>query len=392
MHTLRVSATAQWYHHSEIDEESGNVNTAFQLHTQTVDLLGHTKVGQVTGAVGFSGLFKQYAATGDEALTPAANSTGLGVLLYQEIPLRYQHQDPDALVPKLQVGGRFDRYQIDSKAGAEKFGPARALRFNNVSASLGITVPFTHALNLGVSAAQAFRAPSVEELFSNAFHEAAGTYDLGNPDLKSEINRGVEAVFRVEGHRVGAQFAGYYNQIKNFISPNIVGDTTIDADGEPNSVPLNRISQADATLRGVEGQIELAIASHIVLGGLGDVVRGNLQKTKEPLPFLPAARLGTSGRFDNGKFNFGLEYRHSFAQNRVPVAATPEDPSGVVAPANDLINLSAGLIFHAGGILYSLTLRADNLLDEKYVDATSRLKSFAFNPGRNLSLVSRLNF
>ncbi len=392
MHTLRVSGTAQWYNHSEINEENGNVNTAFKLRTQTLDLLGHTKVGELTGAVGVSGLFKQYAATGEEALTPAANSTGIGVLLYQEIPLANLHQDPDALVPKLQLGGRFDRYQIDSKAGAAKFGAPRSLRFNNASGSLGITVPFTHALNLGVSVAQAFRAPSVEELFSNAFHGALGTYDVGNPDLKSEINRGVEAVFRVEGHRIGAQFAGYYNRIKNFISPNIVGDTTIDVDGAPTAVPLNRISQADATLRGLEGQIELEVASHVVLGGLGDVVRGNLRQTKAPLPFLPAARLGTSGRYDNGKLNFGVEFRHAFRQDRVPVAVTPEDPSGVVAPASDLVNLSAGFVFHAGSVLYSLTLRADNLLDEKYVDATSRLKSFAFNPGRNLSLVSRINF
>jgi len=31
-------------------------------------------------------------------------------------------------------------------------------------------------------------------------------------------------------------------------------------------------------------------------------------------------------------------------------------------------------------------------LDEKYIDATSRLKAFAFNPGRSFSLVYRVLF
>jgi iron complex outermembrane receptor protein len=34
----------------------------------------------------------------------------------------------------------------------------------------------------------------------------------------------------------------------------------------------------------------------------------------------------------------------------------------------------------------------DNVFDERYVDATSRIKSFAFNPGRNLALVYRVDF
>jgi len=34
----------------------------------------------------------------------------------------------------------------------------------------------------------------------------------------------------------------------------------------------------------------------------------------------------------------------------------------------------------------------DNAFDEQYRDATSRIKSYAFNPGRNLSVVYKLLF
>jgi iron complex outermembrane recepter protein len=37
-------------------------------------------------------------------------------------------------------------------------------------------------------------------------------------------------------------------------------------------------------------------------------------------------------------------------------------------------------------------LRADNVLDERYFDATSRIKRFAPNPGRDFSLVYKLLF
>jgi iron complex outermembrane receptor protein len=44
------------------------------------------------------------------------------------------------------------------------------------------------------------------------------------------------------------------------------------------------------------------------------------------------------------------------------------------------------------GRINSIVLRVDNALDEKYADATSRIKTFALNPGRNFSLVYKLLF
>jgi iron complex outermembrane recepter protein len=239
-----------------------------------------------------------------------------------------------------------------------------------------------------VSAARAFRAPTVEELFSNANHEAAGTYDRGNPNLKSEINHGLDATLRSQSAKVTAQIGGFYSRINNFITPNIVKDTTLDG-GE--TAPLNQFSQGDATLKGLEGRVEGEVVRHFVLGAKGDMVRGSLTNG-EPLPFMPAARLGALARWDNGRFNFGAEERHAFAQNRVPTAVTEDDPSAVATASYDLVNLSAGYTFTTVGRVNSVTLRVDNLLDQKYRDASSRIKNFAYNPGRNVSLVYRVLF
>jgi iron complex outermembrane receptor protein len=387
--SLRLNGAGQWYGHDEI-EKTGAIGTSFKLRTQTVDALGRTLFGTVNGAVGASGTFRQYSATGEEALTPAANSNSGGIFVYEEFPLG-GNVDPHARVPKLQVGGRYDVYAITTKTGNPKFGPGRSLNFNNVSGSLGVSVPVADGVTVGVSAARAFRAPTVEELFSNAFHAAVGTYDVGNPNLKSETNQGLDAVLRAESRHLTGQLSGYYNRVSNFITPNIVKDTLIDQGGVPTRVPLNRFSQADATLRGLEGRLEVEALPSTVVGLLGDIVRGQLA-SGAPLPFMPAARLGGLARYDGKEYQLDAEYRHAFAQERVPAAVAQGDPSAVATAAYDLVNLSATYNFTATGRLSSITLRADNLLDKQYREATSRIKNFAFNPGRSVALVYRMLF
>jgi iron complex outermembrane receptor protein len=391
--SVRLGGTAQWYTHAEIDMETGNTNTSFNLKTQTGDLLARTRFGPVSGALGASGLFKQYAALGEEALTPAANSNGLGAFFFQELPLASTGGDLDARVPKLQVGGRFDSYRIDIKPGDPKFDAFVGKRnFDQFSGSVGVNVPLGTMLTGAVSVARAFRAPSVEELSSNAFHGAAGTFDVGNPTLKSEVNQGIEGILRIETPRLNGQFSGFLNGIQNFITPNIVKDTTFDDGSGPVTVPLNQISQADATLKGVEGRLEAEVLPNIVLGAMGDMVRGEFKDSKIPLPFMPAARLGALTRYDNGTISAGAQFRHSFAQNRVPPAVSTEDPAGLPTTAYNLLNLSVGYNLVLRGQVNSFTVRVDNVFDERYVDATSRLKTFAFNPGRNFALVYRLQF
>ncbi|HEY0995729.1 MAG TPA: TonB-dependent receptor [Gemmatimonadaceae bacterium] len=387
--SLKLDGAAQWYTHDEV-ERSGALGTRFNLRTQSLDILGRTQFGRVTGAVGASGLFRQYEATGEEALTPAANSTGAGLFLYQEVPLRTA-PTPDSRVPRLQLGGRYDIYDIASKTGAEKFGTGRALRYSNVSGSVGLSIPVAAGVTVAASAARAFRAPTVEELFSNAFHAAVGTFDRGNPELKVETSQGLDGIVRVERRGLTAQLSAYVNRVNDFITPSVSKDTLVEGEGGPRSVPLNHFSQADATLKGAEGRVEVEVLPRIVLGTMGDVVRGAF-RSGEPLPYMPPARLGVLARYDDGHWAIDAELRHALAQVRVPVSLTTSDPAGMPTSAFDLVNLSAGYAFDLGGRRHLLTLRADNLLDEEYREATSRLKNFASNPGRNLALVYRVTF
>jgi len=380
---LRLDGTAQWYTHDEV-EPSGEVGTTFRLETQTASLTGRTRFGRLTGAVGVSGLSRQYSPRGEEAMTPDANSNGAGVFLFQEFPLGRVSAE-ETHTPRIQFGARYDRYSIDSREGEARFGPARSRTFRNVSGSVGASVPFGHDATLSGSVARAFRAPTVEELFSNGFHAAAGSFDIGNPDLVEETNLGGELVFRARTARLNGQVAVFHNRIDDYITPYIVGDTLVaEEGGESARVPLNRYRQEDATLRGVEGQVEAAVGGNWVVGAMGDWVRGKFVEGG-PLPFMPSARVGGTVRWDDSHYSFGVDVRHAFAQGEVPEHEFATD-------AYTLVDLAGGISVVRSGLVHSVTLRADNVFDTSYRDAASRIKEFAPNPGRNLSLVYRVLF
>ncbi len=376
---VKVDAGAQDYHHDELSAE-GQVGTAFKLKTQTLNASAKTHVGRARGSIGAQLLGKQYAATGDEALTPAANSTGFGAFFYQELPLR--GDGASELVPTLSFGGRFDMYEIASRSGDPKFGAARSVDVSSPSGSIGLSIPLGAVATLSGNAALAFRAPTVEELFSNGVHEASGSYDLGNPSLRAEQSRGFEAVLRVGTSTVSGSASAYVNNISNYVFPDVRRDTTVDGE----EMPLAIYAQGDARLSGFEGSVEIRATRQLVLGAMGDYVKGSFSDDGAALPFMPPARVGGSARWDDGRRNIGIELRHGFEQDRVTGG------SDIRTASYTLLNASAGMNVVAGGRVHSVTLRVDNVGDTKYFDATSRIKEFAPNPGRNVALVYKVLF
>lgn len=381
--TVKIDGTAQWYRHSEI-EPSGDVGTRFALNSQTANATARTQLGRAIGALGVQGIFRQYTPTGDEAFTPGADNNNVAAFVFQELPLSSGAVEEQT--PRLQVGARFDRFTVstnpETPAQLAQFGSAASRSYSNIAGSVGVSIPVAPDVSLTANASRGFRAPTVEELFSNGVHVAVGTFDVGNPDLKPEQSTGFEAGLRAQRAGTFAQLNAYYNLIDRYIRPVAVGVQDVDGD----SIPLVNFRQDNAALYGAEGQLETALPGHFVGGVMGDYTRAKFRDVDGNLPYIPAGRLGGSLRYDDGKRSVGGEVRRVFSQTHVS-----GDVLDVGTNAYTLVNVNATWIFTVrGSTLHSLTVRADNVLDEQFRDAASRIKSFAYNPGRNLSVVYKV--
>lgn len=370
---VRVDATAQDYRHDELDG-AGAVQQTFALDTRTLNLLVRQgALGPFTeGAWGVSGLWKRYAATGPAALTPPADSRGLGVFAFQEVAL-----DGGAA---LQLGARLDHYGIESGSTA-KFGAGHDRTFRALSGSVGVRVPVVRGVSAGVNLARSFRAPTVEELFSAAPHAGTGSVEFGNSRLRAERGRSAEAVLQIRAGRWNGQFAAFHNAVADYVHLVARGDTVVDG----ATLPVFVYDQTDATLRGVEGQLEWELRRDLVLGATGDLLHAE-QRDGTPLSFMPPARLGGVLRWDDGTLSLGGEVHHEFRQERV--GAADELPTD----AHTVVRATAGVRWTRGGVVHSLTLRGENLGDVLHREATSRIKDFAPGPGRNVALLYRVLF
>lgn len=373
--SLLIEGTHQDYTHDEVDVHSGSILQSFALQTRTANLtLRQGRIGPLAeGAWGISGLFRDYTATGPGALTPPAVSRSLGIFGFQELSLT------DGGLA-LQLGGRYDDYRIESRDDV-KFGPARATSFRALSGSVGLRIPLASGVSLAASYAGSFRAPTVEELFSGAYHVGTGTVEFGDPDLQEERGHGLEAVLHIRTGRLNGQLAAYRNVIAHYIYLAARGDTIVDG----ATVSVLAYTQDRATISGGEASLEWAATDKVVLTLMGDIVQATL-RDGTPLSYIPPARIGTELHWDDGTYSLGGGIHHAFRQDRVG----PADERPTAAHTN--LHFSAGIRKRTGGITHNLSLRANNLANRLHREATSRIKDFAPNPGRNISLVYRLYY
>lgn len=372
--TLRVDASVQRYEHDEraIAHDGGN---HFALETGTITVrVDQAPIGRLErGAWGVSGLWKAYTSRGESSLTPPATSRAIGLFGFQQLDL-------DEGGAALQLGGRVDRYTIESET-APGFGLGRERDFFAVSGSVGVVAPLREWLTASLTVARAFRAPTVEELFSNSVHAGTGAAEFGNPMLDAERSTGVDAVVRLHSGRASGQLAAYHNRIAGYVFPATVGDTIVGGD----VLPVVQYHQADAVLQGLEGSIEVAVTDAIVLGFGGDVLLAE-RDDGTPLPFLPPARVHVEARWDDGTWLLGATARHAAA--RTEISEGDETPTD----AWTLLDLEAGFRLNRGEIRHSITIAVENATNALYRDATSRIKDFAPNPGRNVRLGYRVAF
>lgn len=377
--TIETDFSINNYNHKEF-EGNGVLGTEFGLVTTSAQAnFTHGEVGIFhKGNFGASAEMEDYAVFG--ASTPDANSYNVASYIIEEVHLK-------SLV--LEAGLRFD-YVINSPKQANSqsnIGNIRTREFPALSGSLNLIYDLGDGFSVGTILLHSFRAPSLEELYSEGPHLASFSYEIGNPELDPERSLAKEVFTRWQGNNSYFEVALFHNQFSNFIFAQNTGT--------PNSrfPTLNNYQFVgnEALLYGFEISTEFEVINNIVLEASTsythaqqEVITNGVSTTK-PLPQIPPLKVKGAIKYSKNAFNAGTKFQFANKQTRLGEFETKTD-------SYFLTDIFTQYRFDSKSLLHTISLNINNIFDTEYYNHLSRIKDIRPEPGRNISLLYKVYF
>ncbi len=371
-------------------------------------------------SVGIGGMQQSNTNKGLEFLIPAYNLFDIGTFVFTQKTFN-----------KLTIAGglRFDNRYMNSKelfldslekpvsvpdANSELKFSSFTKNYNGISGSLGLSYQINKTSTLKLNVSRGFRAPNIAELSSNGRHEGTFRYEIGNPNLKSEISHQIDNAYFLNSEHITFELTPFVNFIRNYIySEKLKGANGTDSIPDPaDPAPAFKFTSGNATLLG--GEIYFDIHPHpldwLHLENSFSYVQAtqlNQPDSSKYLPFIPApkyrgeikAQFKNVGKtLSNAYIKFGIDY--FFAQDKFFSAYGTETGT----PAYTLLSAGIGANIKAfkRKDFMSLYISGENLADVAYQNHLSRLKYApenlatgrvgVFNMGRNVSVKLIMNF
>ena len=282
--------------------------------------------------------------------------------------------------------------------------------FNNFTGSVGVLFNLTRGWTLRSNVGTAWRAPHVNELFSEGLHHGSAAVEEGNENLESE--KAIKWITSLEKttERFNIEIAAFYNYITDFIylRPE---DITLTIRG---AFPVFRYTQTDASFIGLDVDATWYLSEHFEFNNKLSLIRAEDQSTNSPLINVPANKLttGLTYNFTQGRLKepfISLSADIVDRQRNAPrvVSATEileartsdidlfgADPSNfdLLAPPAGYVNVGLSGGFKTSFLKNDLSVYVlvENLFNNAYRDYLNRFRYYADDLGRNISL--KLNY
>jgi len=365
---LRIRAGFADYRHTEFEgDEVGTIFTNQGVEGRLE--LAQGDRGGWRGASGIQYSHRDLDAIGAEAFVPRNLTEQFALFTLQEY---------SAGPLGLEAAARYEKTSVRSPAlGFER-------SFGSFSGALGLTYDIFEGAKLGLSASRAMRAPSAEELLSNGPHIATQSFELGNPDLKSESNWGAEASFKLETGAFNLSLTGYANWFDNFIYSAATG-------AEEDELPVFQYFQREAQVWGFEAEASARLAQlggfNIVGDVTADMTRARIRDAglDRNVPRIPPLRVLGGIEAQSDRIDARIEAEWTDRQRRVAQFETPTKGFTLVnaslswRPLPDAQNLT-------------LSLSANNIFDVEARRHASFTKDYVPLAGRDFRLTARASF
>ena len=310
-------------------------------------------------------LTRDFDAIGAEAFVPPTQTRTLGVFTLQE----FAFGDLDT-----EIALRFDRADLDAKTLGLQRG------FNNISTAVGVGYNIG-ALKLGINLSHTGRAPAVEELYSDGPHLATQSYEIGDPDLRSERSWNGELYARYDGDALDFATTLFANRFSSFIYE---GQTVAIED----DLPVFQYFQRRARVWGVEAEASARLATigafSVMVDGVADYVRTTIRDVG-PAPRIPPLRLLGGTELKSTSLDLRGEVEWTDSQNRVASFETPTD-------GFTMVNASATWRPFGRDRNISIIASANNVFDVDARRAASFTKDFVPLSGHDFRVTARLSF
>lgn len=383
---LEVRGSFIRYHHAEI-EAGGSIGTQYDMDTTTGSVKLRTKDWGIfeDGVIGAWGEFVDYnvfGTTGD----PNSFSWSGALFAIQEADIGSLH---------LEAGLRLNHTTTwpETERQSPIIGSVRERNFTGLESSFSGIYDFGRGFFLGTTLMHSWRAPTLEELYSEGPHLAVYAFEIGNPDLDAERGLGTELFGRYKTDTASFELSGYYNYFNNYLHAQ---DTDQPSPIEPDLNEFQFVG-TQATMYGLELTSEFQLLSNLAIDGnlsftIGDRVVSEEEKeatglteSEQPLPMMPALKGNIGVNYSFNSFILGSRVRMAASQNRLGEFETPTD-------GYTILDLNAQYRFNWGGTFHTVSLNALNLLNKEHYNHLSQVKDLFPEPGRSVNLLYRVYF
>lgn len=291
------------------------------------------------------------------------------------------------------------------------------LLFNNVSVSAGISRPIGDRQSVKLNLSSAWRPPHVAELYSLGTHQSAAAIEYGLllndstnevmdiKDVPFQLEQALKAVgtYQYTTQRVQLEATAYVNTIFNFIYLQPRGVTT----NIRGTYPYFRYTQTDAVFVGLDAELDYNLSERMVWTTKLSLLSATDIRHDDYLVFIPSNRLEMGLRYQSAKSKFYVEPKvvGVAKQFRAPRVITVREFQDAIATGDDplsgstdnfdfmeappgylLVGISMGYSWSLGEGRLDARLAAENLLNGSYREYTNRLRYYADDIGRNISL------
>ncbi len=296
---------------------------------------------------------------------------------------------------ELEAGLRYDYKYLDAK-GYDNLGRfyGGEKSFRSPSFSLSAMRRLGEKASISSNLGLAWRAPDVNELYSNGLHHGAASYEIGDEHLAPEAAWKWNNELSYSDRYFAFTVTLFGQWIKNYIYDAPQTDPLL---GGPEVkellagvFPIFRYKQANALFYGGDASLTVQPFPTLSYRVEGQWVRAINRDTNGYFPYIPSDRYSQRIEWQPPlafrgvrQVSLALEHLYVMQQTRFDpnIDFIPHTP-----PAYHLMGLSLAASFPMGKGLLEVRLKGDNLFNRLYKEYTNRFRYYAHEKGRDFQL------